>query len=284
MDNEFNKRVFETIPDTLWTGKVPAVKKKTPVFRYIYHVAAAACIVFCVFTLLKRPASKDAPAAAQAIAPPEEVVYTVNDAVRASMYLPDSTSVTLNCGSTLKLSPEFGKSNRTVYLDGEALFDVRKNRALPFIVNTPKGIEVKVTGTRFNLSSYADDRQFGLTLFQGSVVVTTRKKEVLEVAPSETLIIRDEFLNISKTDAPQQAVQWTEGVLRFDRTPMKDAISKIEKWYGVGIKVEQEDVYRNTLSGTFKSEPLEDVLRLICISSHLSYSMNDKTVTLRSNR
>lgn len=282
MDQNFNQRVFQTFPDSIWTGDVPAVDKK-PLLRYIIQFAAAACLVAASVATLRLTDRKNAPAAPQTFAQ-SEIIYKVNDAVQASVTLPDSTAVTLNCGSTLRLAQDFGRDTRTVYLDGEALFDVRHNRAVPFLIRTPQGIEVKVTGTRFNMSCYAEDPKFDLTLLEGSVEVTTRKNEVLQVKPSEQIIIKNDFLNISKVEAPREAADWTEGILRFDHTSMKEAIARIEKWYGVDIVVDDEAVYRNSISAEFRSEPLDDVLHLICLTSHLQYTKDGQSVHIRSRK
>ena len=287
MDKEFNKRVFETFPDTVWTGEMPSLAPKPAskvrrmsLIRLAVPTLAAACLLIAAITLFRpSPGTKDAPVAQQPLQ--SAVVYTVNDAVRANLVLPDSTSVTLNCGSKLTLAQDFGKGTRTVYLDGEGLFDVQRNRAVPFIIQTPQGNQVKVTGTKFNLSCYSDNGKFDLTLLQGSVEVTTPKKEVLEMAPADQLIMKDGFLNVSRTSTPETSLEWTEGILRFDHTSMREALSKIEKWYGVQVVVEDESVYRNSLTGVFRSEPLEDVLHLICLSSRLRYTLQDKTVSLR---
>ena len=157
MDKEFNKKVFESFPDSVWTGKVPGADytpRRTNVLKLVFETVAAACIVFTVITLLRKQPREAEP---QVRAVQSEIVYTVNNAVRANMVLPDSTVVILNCGSRIKLDPYFGKTNRIVYLDGEALFDVRRERTMPFIINTPQGVEVKVTGTKFNLSCYSDN-------------------------------------------------------------------------------------------------------------------------------
>lgn len=282
MDKEFNKRVFETLPDSFWTGEVPAAEKK-PAFRYILQFAAVACAAFAAVVLVHNSVTGSREPAAAAVAR-SEIVYKVNDAVQASFTLPDSTRVTLNCGSVLRLAQDFGDGTRTVYLDGEGLFDVRKDRVNPFIINSPQGIEVCVTGTKFNMSCYSGNGKFDLTLLEGSVQVTTRKKEVLQVKPSEQILIKDEFLNISRKEEPEEAVEWTEGILGFDNTSLREALFKIEKWYGVDIVVEDEAVYRNSISAEFRSEPLDDVLKLICLTSHLKYTVNDKTVRIRSGK
>ena len=290
MDKNFNDRVFASFPDSLWPGEVPDVAPKTAnkeLFKsaglYFAYVTAAACMVFTVITLFSGNGTQKTSQVMEAIAR-SELVYRVPDAIQADIVLEDSTRVTLNSGSTLTVAADFGHITRTVTLDGEALFDVSHSRSVPFIIQTPQGIQVKVTGTRFNMSCYSDEPLFDLTILEGSVEVTTRKNEVLEVKPSEQLLIRDGFLNVSTAEAPQKAAEWTEGILRFDHTPMREAISKLEKHYGVDIIVEDDAVYRNSISGVFCTEPLSDVLHLICITSRLSYTANDKIVSIRTRQ
>ena len=52
--------------------------------------------------------------------------------------------------------------------------------------------------------------------------------------------------------------------------------------YGVRINVEDDKVYSNSITGEFRSEPIEEVLHLICLTSRLSYTITGKTITIRS--
>ena len=68
----------------------------------------------------------------------------------------------LNAGSIL-LYPEKFSDTRCVYLTGEAVFDVTASKEHPFIVRT-SDVNVKVHGTRFNVSTYYDDDNVNVTL------------------------------------------------------------------------------------------------------------------------
>ena len=286
MREDFNRQIFESFPDSVWTGDMPDLgnssTKSTRIIkiaRRISYVAASLCIPFAAATILLATRKAEAPSTIEAVAQ-SEIVYKVNNALQGNIVLPDSTIVTLNSGSTLRLAQDFGTGTRTVNLDGEAYFDVHKDRKVPFIINTPQGVEVKVTGTRFNMSCYSDSKEFGLTLLQGSVEVTTPKKELLHIEPSQQVVIRDDFFNVSKKDAPEESVVWTEGILRFDHTSMRETFARIERWYGVEIVAEDESVYRGSFSAEFRAETLNEVLQLLCITSRLNYSVSEKTITL----
>lgn len=57
---------------------------------------------------------------------------TVPAGQRAQITLADGTRVWLNAKSTLTYASNFGRSERNVELDGEAYFEVAKNKKLPF--------------------------------------------------------------------------------------------------------------------------------------------------------
>ena len=100
---------------------------------------------------------------------------------KSYLQLPDGTRVWLNSCTTLEYAENYGHSNRSIYLDGEAYFEVAKNKDLPFVVKA-NGIDVKAIGTAFNVSAYMEDSQLTTTLFNGKVAVqpTLTKQEVIK--------------------------------------------------------------------------------------------------------
>ena len=274
MREDFNKEVFDTLPDSVWRGKMPSLPGSRPLLKAVVCTAAALSIPLAVM-LFRKPSVEVAPIAQSAI------TYTVNPSLRGKVTLPDSTLVTLGPGSTLTLGEDFGKGSRTVRLDGEALFDVHKDESRPFFVLTPSDVTVKVTGTQFNVSSYSDAPGFDLTLIKGSVSVITPQKETIEVKPSEKIVIgASGQKRISEVSAPEEAAVWTRGVLKFNNTPLREAIGRIEKWYDVKIEVTDEQVYRSSITAEFHSETLSEVLDLLCITSRLAYTESEGEIKL----
>ena len=83
--------------------------------------------------------------------------------------LSDGTTVYMNAGSSLKFPVQFIKGhNREVTLEGEAFFEVTKDKKHPFVVKT-RGVDVRVLGTKFNVSSYKEDAEINTVLVEGSV-------------------------------------------------------------------------------------------------------------------
>lgn len=87
---------------------------------------------------------------------------------RGSFTLGDGSRVELNANTTIVV--ENGRTERRVRLaNGEAFFVVSKDKARPFIVETPAG-SVRVTGTIFDVLTEASS-QLDVTVVEGSVQV-----------------------------------------------------------------------------------------------------------------
>lgn len=104
------------------------------------------------------------------------------------MTFEDGTRVHLNYNTTLKYPPHFGTTTRTVYLDGEAYFQVAKDSKRPFRVITANGV-VKQYGTTFNVNTHVP----GITkvvLVKGSVSVLPNQGGEYKIKPGELAVLR----------------------------------------------------------------------------------------------
>lgn len=85
--------------------------------------------------------------------------------------LPDGTKVWLNADSKISFPARFSRKGRKVLIEGEAYFEVAKNKKMPFIVESG-GQRVEVLGTHFNVSAYQGEA-IRTTLLEGSVRVSS---------------------------------------------------------------------------------------------------------------
>lgn len=117
----------------------------------------------------------------------ELVEYYVPRGEQKQVTLPDGTTAYLNSGTLLVYPQKFTGDIRSVYLIGEANFDVKKDKQHPFIVKT-NHLKVKVLGTKFNVHAYAEDEKTTTTLESGSVVVQKANNEdIITLTPNEQL-------------------------------------------------------------------------------------------------
>ncbi len=145
-----------------------------------------------------------------------------------SLLLSDGTRVYLNAESSLSYPTAFLGKQRKVELNGEAFFQVAKDSEHPFVVKMP-GVELTVTGTTFNVRSYADEQQIVATLVEGAVSVNGRK-----IAPGEQAIYSKENkeLVVRAVDVDQY-IAWQQGKFVFRNERLEDLLMTLSRWYGI---------------------------------------------------
>ena len=99
------------------------------------------------------------------------------------------TKVWLNKNTTLKYPHEFAGKGRKVYLEGEGYFEVMRNLAKPFVVQS-EAMQVRVLGTVFNLKSDKATKSAVATLLKGEVEVKGNHGEGMIILAPE-MCIRD---------------------------------------------------------------------------------------------
>ncbi|MCR4032868.1 MULTISPECIES: FecR family protein [Flavobacterium] len=179
--------------------------------------------------------------------------------------LSDGTMVNLNAGSSLKYPVQFIKGNkREVVLDGEAFFDVAKDKAHPFVVKT-RGVDVKVLGTKFNVSSYKEDADINTVLIEGSVKLCdandANKKTMLVPGEKGTWNSNNNDIAVNQVDT-RFYTEWINGEIVFRKTAFRDIIIKLERTYNVTIENNREDILDKKFNASFNKniESIEKVL------------------------
>ena len=224
---------------------------------------------------------------------PGSVTYVANAGTKSTVVLPDSSVVHLNGKSKLTVPQTFSADVRDLFLSGEGYFEVRHHEDWPMQIRTTKGVTVKVLGTTFDLSAYEDDADVKVTLVEGRVQVKEDKTgSVHEIKPSQEIRIADNVsVNSPRKEMPEikradihKNTGWVNGELIFDNTPMTEIVKQLERWYGVNIKIIDEDILNYRLTATFSTESITRVLDLIKFSSMLEYRINGTDVMIRKGK
>lgn len=158
--------------------------------------------------------------------------------------LSDGTKVWLNAESTLKFPSGFAaEGQRKVVLNGEAYFEVAKNKKQPFIVTTDKQ-EVEVLGTHFNINSYPDELSTKTTLLEGSVRVN---QTIL--TPGHESVLTKGVIKVNKVN-PNEAIDWKNGEFVCNNEPLNSIMRKISRWYDVEVVYSHAELKNKTFSGS----------------------------------
>jgi transmembrane sensor len=205
---------------------------------------------------------------------PSEIAYQEIKSpfgVTTKVDLPDGTTVWLNSGSKLKYPVAFVSNERNVYLSGEAFFKVHSDKVHPFIVSTDK-MDVKATGTQFNVEAYLTDSITAVTLVEGKVDVNIGKAVVETLSPNQRIVLNSNSNTYSKfeTDAQHWGV-WKDGILAFRDQPLEDVFKRLGRTFNIDIKVKDTVVARQLYRATFEDESLDEILRLLKISAPIKY-------------
>lgn len=192
--------------------------------------------------------------------------------------LPDGSKIWLNAASTITYPANFAKLNkRKVELNGEAYFEVAKDKRRPFIVRTDRQ-EVEVLGTHFNVNSYRNEQSTRTTLLEGSVRVSD-SKTLKVLLPGEQSLLTTNALRVSKVDV-DEAVAWKNGDFIFKDEEFNTILRQIARWYNVEI-VNTNNQPNLRLSGTIsKSRNLSTVLRALEITGEIKFKIEGKRVTV----
>jgi len=199
--------------------------------------------------------------------------------------LPDGTKVWLNAASSLEFPASFaGMAKRTVRLDGEAYFEVKKlSQDIPFVVGTAKQ-EVEVLGTHFNIDAYEKDRNSKTTLLEGSVrvssVVADLSRGAAEVLkPGEQSVLSNGRIKVAEIDT-EEAVAWKNGLFMFSGQDLESIMKEVERWYDVEVVFENDNLKKQVFRGTIsRFKKISQLLEVLESTGSVHFKMEGRRVT-----
>lgn len=171
-------------------------------------------------------------------------MYVVSSGIQnmESVSLPDGTKVQMGPGSRLTYPASFSGKTREIRLDGQAFFDVAKNREKPFIVHT-EDMSVEALGTAFELFSYNMENKMEAILLNGKIKVSVENKETNQmkeyfVSPDEKILVDRQTGKISKqiVDADKYTAWRKQKMLSFENEKLSMIIPRLEQWYGRKVR------------------------------------------------
>lgn len=197
--------------------------------------------------------------------------------------LPDQSKVWLNADSRLTYNAAlYGNGRRQLSLEGEAYFEIFKDKAHPFIVTTGAQ-QVEVLGTHFNISGYSTDASIKTTLLEGSVKVKGNGREKL-IKPGQQAALSSGKIEV-KTVQAEDAVAWKNGFFVFDNEDLQAVMTKIARWYNITVQFEDPALKKETFYGSVsRFENISTVLKSLERTGVVTFSVKDKSVIVAKKR
>ncbi len=199
--------------------------------------------------------------------------YTTGNADHATVKLPDGSVVTLNSASRLDVPGDYGSGNRTLRLEGEALFQVVGRARAPFVVMAG-GTATRVLGTRFTVRHYAADKATVVAVHEGKVAVRDRvlsARQRLEVLPSGVVMLST-ITRVNETFA--------DGVLVFNGVLLADAIVDINRWYDVDIRLGDASLETRELRWKVSRSSTADLMEILQVTLNVRIVRDGRVLTL----
>lgn len=221
-----------------------------------------------------------------------EVTFNTITTPRGGQYqvnLPDGTKVWLNAATSLKFPTTFKNlKERKVELNGEAYFEVAKNKQQPFKVlslmsDFGRAQETEVLGTHFNINAYDDEPETKTTLLEGSIRVGLRqninKKYDVILAPGQQAILSNNNLKTLTVDT-EEAIAWKNGNFVFANEGIESIMRKIARWYNVEV-VYQGKITDNDFVGTVpRFKNISEALTILELTNTVHFKVEGRRITV----
>jgi transmembrane sensor len=224
--------------------------------------------------------------------------------------LPDGTKVWLNADSKLEFPSNFVNSKtRFVKLSGEGYFEVAKDKAHPFVVQTDKQT-VEVLGTHFNINSYNDESSVRTTLLEGSVSVRhaefisasrnskaalqgrgpdlrqdddrfKQDSEAVILKPNQQSILTgSNRIKLQDVDV-SEIVSWKDGEFKFKEETVESIMRKVARWYDVDVVYEKDAPRDIKLGGVVsRSRNVSAVLKMMELTYRVKFKIEGRKIVV----
>jgi transmembrane sensor len=213
-------------------------------------------------------------------------VATTARGERSVFRLPDGTHVVLGVASTLKYPGGFDGGAREISLEGEAYFEVVHDERRAFVVRAGD-LVARDLGTEFTVRAYPDDARARVAVREGRVAI---RAAASRTAP-ERVVAPGQLGRLGQGGEPtiepaDTAVYfaWTQGRLVFDRTPLRDALPELSRWFDLDFRLADTALGGIPLSATLRTQPTPDVLANLAASLGLEQRRIGRIVTLFSGQ
>ena len=231
-----------------------SAKKKSRVIKLPFWIGsgiAAAAIVVLIFTLSNSKTN-----------------YTTRFGEQLSISLPDGSKVKLNADSQIEYNKRNWKSNRIVFLKGNAFFEVEKGSE--FKVESKNG-SIQVLGTKFTV--WSEEQIFEVRCYEGSVKTVFNQNQ-------EKLLTKGNGIRYINSSAEPLTIdvsrpEWLTDETSFQNAPLSLVLLAISKQYQVSFDQSQCDLNQR-YTGSFTHQDFDKALKTVLKPLGINYLQDDK--------
>ncbi|KMT53364.1 FecR family protein [Pseudomonas fildesensis] len=190
--------------------------------------------------------------------------YATGTGESRTIELADGSHLQLNTDSAVQIRMSAGERQIRL-LRGEGFFEVTKDPARPFVVQSGDGW-VKVVGTQFSVARR--DAQTRVQVAQGKVQVSSGSGTPVYLEPGSAVEYQDQRLAEVHGFDPASGFAWRQRQLVFRQQPLSEVVSELNR-YWPGKTLVLGDALRNrVVSGVFEIDKPDAVIKA------LEYTLN----------
>lgn len=266
-------KVLDTInTDYEWQKVVRNSRiKHLPMYKqssFFIHVAAILILFMGVYWLMQ-----------DKIMQPKYLLVK-NESINSikTVTLEDGTKISLNYEASLYYPNHFKRKSRNVKLEGNAFFNVAKNKDKPFTIETNLSV-VRVLGTTFDVQ--ANKEKTIVTVATGKVRVSDKsnKKAFVELIKSEQVIHDGEKLTKSNVQLDNY-LSWKTGTFRFNNHSLIEVMNILERRFHFNYHFEKDDLKSSELTADFNGETLDDIVEIIQLSCQVKINLKSNQLII----
>ena len=166
-----------------------------------------------------------------------KTLFQTTDAQTKSVVLPDGSRIQMNRGTKFSYATHaFNRRQREVWLEGEAFFEVAKNKEKPFIIHTGT-MTTTVRGTSFNVKAYPQLAENVVSVRTGKVEVSNHDQMLAVLVKNKQLAYNRLTNKVETSDAAwEDAAGWREGELMLNYANRDELKLKLKQYYQVDIQ------------------------------------------------
>lgn len=250
-----------------WPSWLRSLASSKASYGVLVGAVAAACLVVYVRI--------DTPQAPSAVIVPAAEVYATATGQRQTVALADKSVAYLNADTRLTVAYSAAERHLTLSR-GEAIFEVAKNKARPFRVQTDAAT-VTAVGTRFGVDRVGDALE--VRVFEGTVKV--EGKAASEAVTAGQWLLIDPARGVSRgTFSPDHYDNWRTGWLEADRMPLSYVVARIGRYTDDKIDVADPALASVALSGRFRLDSPDGTLKQIAALLDADIARHDHHIVL----
>ncbi|MBL8269500.1 FecR family protein [Steroidobacter sp.] len=201
------------------------------------------------------------------------VTYATETGEQRTVTLADGSVVQLNSQSQLRVM--FSEQVRRVELiDGQALFEVAKNPARPFVVVSGE-TSVRAVGTQFDV--YRKTEGTVVTVLEGRVAVSgeaastaapvrdasVANGEAVLLSAGEQIVVTPKAILVPQPTNVAAAIAWTQKKLAFDADPLSEVVAEFNRYSRQRLVIDDAALEEIRISGVFASSGVEHLVQFL---------------------